>query len=318
MSITVVGSVAYDTVTTSFGRSERQLGGSAIYFSLAASKFTKTFPVGVYGNDFKQSDLELLERNFIDISNLMKEDGLTFFWEGLYDNDDINNRETLVTDLNVFENFFPTLNNSAQNSEVVFLANINPELQFGVLGIAKNINKHSFVGLDTMDLWINSAEKSLKKVITKSDVIMIDQSEARLLSGENNLKNAGRKIMNLGAKYVVIKKGEHGVLIFTNDHEYALPGYLTNNVKDPTGAGDSFAGSFFGFLDKCGSYESKDIFHASIFGTIIASFTVENFGVKSLLLIDGEMIYKRYLDYMNLIGYKYIYSENKFKDYLNL
>ena len=318
MSITVVGSVAYDTVTTSFGRSERQLGGSAIYFSLAASKFTKTYPVGVYGNDFIQSDLELLEKHAIDISNLKKEDGFTFFWEGLYDNDDINNRQTLATDLNVFENFIPKLNIEAQNSDVIFLANINPELQFNVLDIAKNTTKNSFVGLDTMDLWINSAEKSLKKVITKSDVIMIDQSEARLLSGENNLKNAGRKILKLGAKYVVIKKGEHGILIFTNDRDYALPGYLTNNVKDPTGAGDSFAGAFFGFLDKCRSYDTKDIFHASIFGTIIASYTVENFGVESLLQINGEMIYKRYLDYMNLIGYKYIYSENNFKDYLNL
>ena len=231
---------------------------------------------------------------------------------------DINNRQTLATDLNVFENFIPKLNIEAQNSDVIFLANINPELQFNVLDIAKNTTKNSFVGLDTMDLWINSAEKSLKKVITKSDVIMIDQSEARLLSGENNLKNAGRKILKLGAKYVVIKKGEHGILIFTNDRDYALPGYLTNNVKDPTGAGDSFAGAFFGFLDKCRSYDTKDIFHASIFGTIIASYTVENFGVESLLQINGEMIYKRYLDYMNLIGYKYIYSENNFKDYLNL
>ena len=318
MSITVVGSVAYDTVTTLFGKSERQLGGSAIYFSLAASKFTNVIPVGVYGEDFLDEDVEILKNNFVDTSNLLKEKGLTFFWEGKYDNDDMNNRETITTELNVFENFNPKLTDLAKKSDIVFLANINPELQLSVLDITKTYNEKSFVGLDTMDLWINNSIGILKKVIKTSDVVMIDQSEARMITAENNLKDAGYKIMELSSKNVVIKKGEHGVLVFTPNNQFALPGFLTNNVKDPTGAGDSFAGAFFGFLDSVKSYDAKNIFLASVFGTIVASYTVENFGVKSLLDLDIDLIYQRYKDYLKLIGYEYILNEIQFNDYLNL
>tara|TARA_B100001559_G_scaffold320542_1_gene333066 strand:- start:3462 stop:4418 length:957 start_codon:yes stop_codon:yes gene_type:complete len=318
MSITVVGSVAYDTVTTLFGKSERQLGGSAIYFSLAASKFTNVIPVGVYGEDFLDEDVEILKNNFVDTSNLLKEKGLTFFWEGKYDNDDMNNRETITTELNVFENFNPKLTDLAKNSDIVFLANINPELQLSVLDITKTYNEKSFVGLDTMDLWINNSIGILKKVIKTSDVVMIDQSEARMITAENNLKDAGYKIMELSSKNVVIKKGEHGVLVFTPSNQFALPGFLTNNVKDPTGAGDSFAGAFFGFLDSVKSYDAKNIFLASVFGTIVASYTVENFGVKSLLGLNIDLIYQRYKDYLKLIGYEYILNERQFEDYLNL
>ncbi len=318
MSITVVGSVAYDTVSTLYGKSERQLGGSAIYFSLAASKFTSVLPVGVYGEDFSDKDIEMLQNNFVDTSNLLKEKGLTFFWEGKYDNNNMNNRDTITTELNVFENFNPKLTDLAKKSDIVFLANINPELQLAVLDITKTYNQKSLVGLDTMDLWINNSNEKLQNVIKKSDVIMIDQSEARMITSENNLKDAGNNIMEMGAKNVIIKKGEHGVLVFTPGNQFALPGFLTNEVKDPTGAGDSFAGAFFGFLDCVRSYDSKNIFLASVFGTIVASYTVENFGVKSLVGLNIDLIYQRYVSYLKLIGYEHIFNENQFKDYLNL
>ena len=207
MSITVVGSVAYDTVTTSYGKSIKQLGGSAIYFSIAASKFTNVYPVGVYGDDFDNSDIKLLTDNSINISNLKKEKGKTFFWEGVYDNNDINSRKTIITDLNVFEKFVPELDNTAKKSDIIFLANINPELQFDVLNQCKNINPSSFVGLDTMDLWINNSIESLNKVIFKSNAILIDQYEASALSKVYNLKDAGLQILESGVDFVVIKKG---------------------------------------------------------------------------------------------------------------
>ena len=319
MSITVVGSVAYDTVTTSYGKSIKQLGGSAIYFSIAASKFTNVYPVGVYGDDFDNSDIKLLTDNSINISNLKKEKGKTFFWEGVYDNNDINSRKTIITDLNVFEKFVPELDNTAKKSEIIFLANINPELQFDVLNQCKNINPSSFVGLDTMDLWINNSIESLNKVIFKSNVILIDQYEASALSKVNNLKDAGLKILESGVDFVVIKKGEHGVLIFNKDYEISIPGYLTNIVKDPTGAGDSFAGTFFGYLDKIGNeYTSDNIFIATVLATVVASYTVEGFGVDALLKLDIDNIYERYEKYLKLIGQRTYISLDNLKSKLDI
>ena len=319
MSITVVGSVAYDTVTTSYGKSIKQLGGSAIYFSIAASKFTNVYPVGVYGDDFDNSDIKLLLDNSINISNLKKEKGKTFFWEGVYDNNDINSRKTIITDLNVFEKFVPELDNTAKKSDIIFLANINPELQFDVLNQCKKINPSSFVGLDTMDLWINNSIESLNKVIFKSNVILIDQYEASALSKVNNLKDAGLKILESGVDFVVIKKGEHGVLIFNKDYEISIPGYLTNIVKDPTGAGDSFAGTFFGYLDKIGNeYTSDNIFIATVLATVVASYTVEGFGVEALLKLDIDNIYERYEKYLKLIGQRTYISLDNLKSKLDI
>ena len=319
MSITVVGSVAYDTVTTSYGKSIKQLGGSAIYFSIAASKFTNVYPVGVYGDDFDNSDIKLITDNSINISNLKKEKGKTFFWEGVYDNNDINSRKTIITDLNVFEKFVPELDNTAKKSDIIFLANINPELQFDVLNQCKNINPSSFVGLDTMDLWINNSIESLNKVIFKSNVILIDQYEASALSKVNNLKDAGLKILESGVDFVVIKKGEHGVLIFNKDYEISIPGYLTNIVKDPTGAGDSFAGTFFGYLDKIGNeYTSDNIFIATVLATVVASYTVEGFGVEALLKLDIDNIYERYEKYLKLIGQRTFISLDNLKSKLDI
>ena len=319
MSITVVGSVAYDTVTTSYGKSVKQLGGSAIYFSIAASKFTNVYPVGVYGDDFDNSDIKLLLDKSINISNLKKEKGKTFFWEGVYDNNDINSRKTITTDLNVFEKFIPELDNTAKKSDIIFLANINPELQLDVLNQCKKINPSSFVGLDTMDLWINNSIESLNKVIFKSNVILIDQYEARALSKVNNLKDAGLKILESGVDFVVIKKGEHGVLIFNKYYEISIPGYLTNIVKDPTGAGDSFAGTFFGYLDKNGNeYTSDNIFIATVLATVVASYTVEGFGVEALLKLDIDNIYERYEKYLKLIGQRTYISLDNLKSKLDI
>lgn len=319
MSITVVGSVAYDTVTTSYGKSIRQLGGSAIYFSLAASKFTNVYPVGVYGDDFENSDIKLLIDNSINISNLKQEKGKTFFWEGIYDNTDINSRETIATELNVFEKFEPELDDDAKKSDIIFLANIHPQLQLDVLNQCKNLNSDSFVGLDTMDLWIDNSVELLNKVISRSNVILIDQYEASALVGDNNLKNAGLKILESGVEFVVIKKGEHGALIFNKDYEMSIPGYLTNHVKDPTGAGDSFAGAFFGYLDKIGNeYNLDNIFTASVLATVLASYTVEGFGIETLLNLSMDNIYERYEKYLKLIGQSSYMSLDNLKNKLDI
>ena len=319
MSITVVGSVAYDTVTTGYGKSIRQLGGSAIHFSIAASKFTNVYPVGVYGDDFENSDIELLIDNSINISNLKKEKGKTFFWEGIYDNTDINNRETITTELNVFEKFVPELDDNAKKSDIIFLANINPQLQLDVLMQCKNINPDSFVGLDTMDLWINNSTELLNKVISRSNVVLVDQYEASALTGDNNLKNAGLKILESGAEFAVIKKGEHGALIFNKDYVISIPGYLTNYVKDPTGAGDSYAGAFFGYLDRIGNeYTFDNIFIASVLATVVASYTVQGFGSETLLNIGMNDIYERYEKYLNLIGQNSYMSLDNLKNKLDI
>ena len=319
MSITVVGSVAYDTVTTSYGKSIRQLGGSAIYFSLASSKFTNVYPVGVYGDDFENSDIKLLIDNSINISNLKQEKGKTFFWEGIYDNTDINSRETIATELNVFEKFEPELDDDAKKSDIIFLANIHPQLQLDVLNQCKNLNSDSFVGLDTMDLWINNSTELLNKVISRSNVVLVDQYEASALTGDNNLKNAGLKILESGAEFAVIKKGEHGALIFNKDYVISIPGYLTNYVKDPTGAGDSYAGAFFGYLDRIGNeYTFDNIFIASVLATVVASYTVQGFGSETLLNIGMNDIYERYEKYLNLIGQNSYMSLDNLKNKLDI
>ena len=202
----------------------------------------------------------------------------------------------MLTPLSLVKNVSEIIYGVIKNNDIIILPTLKPLTKFRLLG----------------------AFLILKKVIKTSDVVMIDQSEARMITAENNLKAAGYKIMKLSSKNVVIKKGEHGVLVFTPNNQFALPGFLTNNVKDPTGAGDSFAGAFFGFLDSVKSYDDKNIFLASVFGTIVASYTVENFGVKSLLDLNIDLIYQRYKDYLKLIGYEYILNEIQFNDYLNL
>ena len=253
------------------------------------------------------------------ISNLKKEKGKTFFWEGVYDNTDINNRETITTELNVFEKFVPELDDNAKKSDIIFLANINPQLQLDVLKQCKNINPDSFVGLDTMDLWINNSTELLNKVISRSNVVLVDQYEASTLTGDNNLKNAGLKILESGAQFAVIKKGEHGALIFNKDYVISIPGYLTNYVKDPTGAGDSYAGAFFGYLDRIGNeYTFDNIFIASVLATVVASYTVQGFGSETLLNIGMNDIYERYEKYLNLIGQNSYMSLDNLKNKLDI
>jgi sugar/nucleoside kinase (ribokinase family) len=295
MSVTVVGSVALDTVETPWGRKEDALGGAATFFSLAASNFTQVHLVAVIGEDFPPEHLKLLESRNLDLDGLEKAPGKTFRWSGRY-HDDINLRDTLDTQLNVFEHFQPKLTEAARSAENLFLANIHPALQLQVLDQAQA----KFIGLDTMNLWIDSSLDDLKKVLAKVNVIVINDSEVRDLTGEKNLVRGARSIASMGPQTVVVKKGEHGCIIFQSNDVFAIPAFPLEEVVDPTGAGDSFAGGFMGYLAKTGSTSFEDMRRAIVYGSATASFACESFGPDRLTEIDMDAIQKRYEAFRSL------------------
>ena len=291
MTITVVGSVAFDAVETRVGKRDEQLGGSATFFSIAASKFTDVNLVAVVGEDFEQKYMDFLGK-YSDLSGLVVEPGETFRWAGKY-SDDMNDRETLATHLNVFADFSPKIPEKYRECETVFLANIDPDLQGDVLmslGAGKRL-----VGLDTMNLWINIKKESLIKALRQVDILTINEDELRQLCDEPNVWAAGPKCLELGPKIVVCKRGEYGSVLFSGDATFALPAFGTHKVVDPTGAGDSFAGAFFGYLDKQKDWRANEALkNALVLGTVLASFTVEAFGVDGLVAVDkGAMGYRR-------------------------
>jgi len=244
MSILVVGSVAYDTVKTPFGRAEKVLGGSASFFSAAASFFAPVKLVGVVGSDFGQKELEVLKGRDVDLEGLERAEGKTFHWKGEYSND-LNSRETICTDLNVFEFFKPKIPAAYRKAEHVFLGNIDPVLQRGVLD---QVEKPRLVACDTMNFWIAGKPKELRDTLGRVDVLLVNDAEARQLSGEWNVVKAARAIRAMGPRTLVVKKGEHGVLMFSEHGSFAAPAFPLEDVFDPTGAGDTFAGGFVGYL----------------------------------------------------------------------
>jgi sugar/nucleoside kinase (ribokinase family) len=279
MSILVVGSVAFDTVETPFGKAERVLGGSASFFSVAASFFTSVNLVGVVGRDFGEKPLSAFRSRNIDLAGLERMDGLTFHWQGKYSYD-LNSRETVCTDLNVFEFFKPKIPSAYRESRHVFLGNIDPVLQLEVL---QQVDHPRLVACDTMNFWISGKPRELKETLKRVDVLLINDAEARELSGEWNIVKAARTIRALGPRTLVIKKGEHGVLMFSDEGSFAAPAYPLEQVFDPTGAGDTFAGGFLGYLAGCETAGEEVLRRAVIMGSALASFCVEAFSLDRLL-----------------------------------
>ena len=288
MSLLVVGSVAYDTVKTPYGTAEEVLGGSATYFSVAASFFTEVSLVAVVGKDFKKESLKVLKERGIDLTGLEVADGETFRWSGEY-SDDLNDRTTHATHLNVFETFKPKLQREDVGAKFLFLGNIDPDLQREVL---RRI-KPGFSACDTMNFWIDGKPESLKQLLAKVDGLVINDSEARLLAGELNTVMAARRLLALGLKFAVIKRGEFGAALFHGDHFFAIPAYPVEKPIDPTGAGDSFAGGFMGHLAREGKTNPVTLRQAMIYGTVMASFTVEDFSLRRLATATEKEIEKR-------------------------
>ncbi|MSM38968.1 MAG: sugar kinase [Geobacter sp.] len=290
MSILVVGSVAFDSVETPFGRVEDVLGGSATYFSTSASFFTDVNLVAVVGEDFPREHVEFLRTRNIDLTGLTRVPGQTFHWKGRYGYD-LNEAQTLETHLNVFADFKPVVPDAYADADYLILANIDPELQLEVLN---QVQSPRLVACDTMNFWISSKPDALWKVLERADFIIINEGEARQLSGEANLVKAARKILARGAKNLIVKRGEYGVLMFTGTTVFAAPAYPLEEVFDPTGAGDTFAGGFMGYLANTGNLSEEGIRQAIIFGSVMASFTVEDFSLNRLKSLTYGEIEARY------------------------
>ncbi len=298
MSLLVVGSVALDTVETPFGRVEDALGGSAVYIATSASYFTKPIRcVGVVGGDFPESSMRFLEEHGIDLDGLqVVKEGKTFRWSGRY-HYDLNNRDTLLTELNVFSEFDPKIPESYRRSAYVCLGNIHPTLQRKVL---QQISKPRLVVGDTMNYWIETTPRELEETMKLLDVIILNDSEARLLTREPNLAKAARAIRSMGPGIVIIKKGEHGALLVTEKTIFSAPAYPLENIYDPTGAGDSFAGGFIGWLAKTDDVSDENLKRAVIYGSTLASFCVERFSVDGLKDLSSYKIQDRYRAFMDL------------------
>ena len=279
MSLLVVGSVAFDALETPFGKVERTVGGAATYFSVAASFFTHVNLVGVVGDDFTVREAAIFRNRRIDISGLERAPGKTFFWAGRY-TDNLNDRVTLATELNVFANFAPKLPPSYRDSSYIFLANIDPTLQRSVLSQVRR--RPRLVALDTMNYWIERTPAELRKTLRHVQVLMINDSETRQLSSEHNLLRAARHIFRLGPRTLVIKRGEHGAMMVHARSVFSVPAFPLDEVHDPTGAGDSFAGGFMGYLASEGSTSDAALRRAMVYGSVMGSFAVERFGLDRL------------------------------------
>lgn len=297
--LVIVGTMAFDAIETPFGKTDKILGGAATFIGLAASHFNiDATAVSVVGGDFPQDYLDLLSNKNINLSGVeIVKDGKTFFWSGRYHND-MNSRDTLVTELNTLADFNPKVPENYKDAEVVMLGNLHPIVQSSVLD--QMTTKPKLVILDTMNFWMDSALDDLHNVIKRVDVITINDEEARQLTGEYSLVVAARKIHDMGPKYVVIKKGEHGALLFHNDHVFYAPALPLEEVFDPTGAGDTFAGGFAGYIAKTGDTSFENMKNAVIYGSTLASFCVEKFGTERMVNLTNKEIHKRLLQFKQL------------------
>jgi sugar/nucleoside kinase (ribokinase family) len=297
--ILVVGSLAYDSIQTPSGRADRALGGSANYFSLAASLFSKVRVVGVVGEDYEQKDYDLLKNRGVDLAGLTRVPGKTFHWEGAYEGD-MNEAKTLKTELNVFEHFNPELPSHFRDSSFVFLANISPDLQLKVL---EQVKSPKWVGMDTMNFWIHSKKEDLLKVLKKVDMVLINEGEAEMLTGAANAIAAAPLITAMGPKAVVIKRGEYGFAMYSKDEGFfILPAMPIPQVVDPTGAGDTFAGGVFGFLaSRQGDVSVTHMKQACIMGSMLASHTIQDFSVKALAKVTLGDVETRLQEYKKVI-----------------
>ena len=303
MSLLVVGSVAYDAVETPFGKREKMLGGSATHFSLSASFFADVRVVGVVGGDFGEEELAVFKRHRIETSDLeCVADGKTFFWRGRYDFD-LNTAHTLDTQLNVFADFKPKLSAESKRARMVFLGNIQPELQREV---REQVRGAELVALDTMNYWITSVPEQVVEAVRAVDVVIINDAEARQLAGEPNLLRAARKILSAGPRALVVKRGEYGAALFTRETYFAIPAYPLESVFDPTGAGDTFAGGFMGYLASQPHVDDAAMRRAIIFGSVMASFNVEEFGTESVRRLTHAEINERFAAFRRMTHFEEI------------
>ncbi|MBI4306775.1 MAG: sugar kinase [Chloroflexi bacterium] len=297
MNILVVGSVAYDSVETPKGKNDHQLGGSATYFSVSASFFTRVGVVAVVGKDFAKDDLSVLEGHGVDTSGLETDSGETFRWAGKY-TDEMNAAVTIETRLNVFEHFRPRLSPDHRRAPYLFLANISPDLQHAVLD--QMSARPRLIACDTMNLWIEIAKPRLLELIDKVDVLMINEAEAKQLTGEKSLVSAAAQLVKRGLQALVIKRGEYGAVVFHREFTFATPAYPLARVVDPTGAGDSFAGGFMGYLAAVDDTGGEAMRRAAVAGSVMASYTVEEFGLKRLKSLTQKEINGRFGAFVEL------------------
>ena len=302
MSLLVVGSVAFDALETPFGKTDKIIGGAATYISICSSYFTKPVNlVAVVGGDFPKEEIKMLQERGVNTEGLqIKEDEKSFFWSGRYFND-MNSRETLVTELNVLGTFDPIVPESFQNCEYLMLGNLAPQVQKLVIERLKNRPK--LIVMDTMNFWMDIAHAELLETIAMVDVLSINDEEARQLSGEYSLVKAAKKIMGMGPKFLIIKKGEHGALLFHGEKVFFAPALPLEDVFDPTGAGDTFAGGFIGYLASTGDISFENMKRAVIHGSAMASFCVEKFGTERMLNLEGEEVESRVQQFVELVNF---------------
>ncbi|WP_044204069.1 PfkB family carbohydrate kinase [Flammeovirga sp. OC4] len=302
MSLLTVGSVAFDAIETPFGKTDKIIGGAGTYISISSSFFVKPVRVvAVVGDDFPQEYIKTLQDQGVDTEGLqIKEGEKTFFWAGKYHND-MNSRDTLVTELNVLEHFDPIVPESYQGTEYVMLGNLSPQVQSTV--IERMTDRPKLVVMDTMNFWMDIAMEDLAKTISMVDVLSVNDEEARQLSGEYSLRKAAKKIMAMGPKYLIIKKGEHGALLFHEDQIFSAPALPLEEVFDPTGAGDTFAGGFIGYLAKTDDISFENMKKAVIYGSAMASFCVEKFGTERLLEITEKDLEARVQEFHKLTSF---------------
>ncbi len=296
MSVLVVGSMAFDSIETPHGRADRVLGGSAAYFALAAAFFAPVRIVGVVGRDFPEDHLTALSRSGVDLEGLQRTEGKTFFWHGRY-HEDLNVRDTLEVQLNVLEDFVPHMPPGYEETEYAFLGNMHPDAQLDVMS---RLKRPRLVACDTMDHWIRENPGELRKVLERVETVIINDSEARMLSGHNNIVRAARAILKMGPRVVLIKRGEYGVFQFSDDATFVVPAYPLEEVLDPTGAGDSFAGAFMGCLASGAGAGDRALRRAIVYGNVTASFTVEDFGPRRLIALERDEIDERYRRFVEL------------------
>lgn len=300
MEILVVGSVAFDSVETPFGHGDDVLGGSATYFSTSASFFTGVRLVAVVGEDFPAEHRDFLSSRNIDLTGLQVAPGRTFRWKGRYGYD-LNEAQTLETHLNVFEGFQPKLPENFCDAEVVFLANIDPELQMEVV---RQVKRPRLIACDTMNFWIGGKREALVRTLGQVDILIINEGETRQLANEPNLVKAARKVLAMGPRTLVVKRGEYGVLVFGEHSIFSVPAYPLEEVFDPTGAGDTFAGGFVGYLAATGNFDDAAVRKATVFGSVMASFTVEDFSLNRLRSVSWQEIEDRFRRFQALTAFE--------------
>ena len=298
IKLVIVGSIGIDSIETPYAKEKNILGGSASYACVAASFFSNIGMIGVIGSDFPNSFKKLWKDMDINLDGLQIQEGKTFRWSGKYE-ENMDNRETISTELNVFENFQPSIPNSYKNVPYLFLGNIHPKLQLDVLN---KMNSPKFVLIDTMDLWINTAKKELEEVISKSNMLTLNESEARLYTNKNDLICAAKELLKIGPDYILIKKGVNGAFLYSKDSIFLLHAYPVETCCDPTGAGDSFAGGLMGFLSKYDTINEKTIREAMTYGTITASFGIEEFSLNKFQKINKKDIDNRFSKFLKMFA----------------